>query len=676
MVELGEWGAAVADPDEKPPDRVAWTPVEVPGSPPAFAGAEAVVYRTTFPDPRGSDTERALLDLRGLYAHARIWLNGTLLGSHDAYFVPFRRAFEPAAENELLVTCRAPEDPFGGVHDTALVAPERSVPGILWGASVEAVPANFVADLAVRPRGIDPRGTDAGDGPGRADAGSQSGGAAGDGNLEGPRIDVTVTVNAGTDLRDRIALSSSPVGFEGSSSAGRIAVDAAAGERVRVEGSLPVREPERWWPRGFGEPRRYAVRASLGGSEQVVKTGFRTVAYGEDGLVVNGQRVPARGFESLPGATASAGPGAGDRATSAVERAAAANANLLRPHAHVPPPAFHEAAAAAGVLVHQPLPYCAGEFDVERGRAVARALGAQHGHRPSLVAFGVPEDSRRLFGEDRPADDPGWRSRRALDPTLTAAAAAVTAALPDGYPAFPLAGLPGTAERYPDWEPEAVAWVLDSLGHLGDVEALTRCLVAAASATGGNAKDASNAGASAAASSDGSSTTNASPFPADTEWLPPPGTNMPTDGDSPAEDGRAAALTLKTVVETLRCSGSELLTALDLRAATTDDGRDDPSGDGRIEPFVSDDGALAASFAPAQAFLDEPTTGSVGVTVVNDTPELVAGRLDCVVGDDGDGIEVAVDPLDSELVGRVTIPDDATRVELSLAGRQPNVYRL
>jgi hypothetical protein len=401
-MELREWTAAAVDPGEGPPEPEEWVPVEDPGSPARFADERAVAYRTKFTDPREGG-ERALLRLRGLYAHARVWLNGERVGSHDTYFTPFRTVFDPADENELVVECRAPTDRFGGVFQTPLVWPEASVPGIRWGASVEPVPANVITDLTVRP-----------------DTGDETG------------INAIVTIDARTDLNGRIRLSLSPEGTDGASALSQVGVSADAGERVTVQGRLSVRDPDRWWPRGFGPQNRYTVRAALGKSERTTKTGFRTVEYGERGLFVNGTQIPVRGVVSLP----ADGP---QTVAETVERAVAANATLIRWYGHAPPTALADAADAAGVLVQQDVPLAPGALDVERARLVARTLAGEYGHHPSLAVFGVHDDA---YGFDATAEEGARRVVRATgqgDRAVTATAA--VAALPDDVPAIPVTGL-------------------------------------------------------------------------------------------------------------------------------------------------------------------------------------------------------------------------------------------
>jgi hypothetical protein len=420
-MKLREWTATALDPGGGRPNASDWRTVESPASPERFAGERAVAYRTQFADPRGGGG-RALLTLRGLYAHARVWLNGEFVGNHDTYFTPFRTVFDPDEENELLVECRAPTDRFGGVFETDLVPAAESVPGIRWGARVEGVPESVITDLTIR---TDESGDDAG-------------------------VNAIVTIDAGTDISGRVRLSLQPEGADGASALTQVGIRASAGERVTVQGRLSVRDPDRWWPRGFGPQHRYVVRAGLGEHERTATTGFRTVEYDSAGLVVNGTRVPVRGLVSLPGE---------DNATETIERAVAANANLLRWYGHVPPESFYGAADAAGLLVMQDVPMSAGALDAERARLVSRTLAGAVGHHPSLVAFGVHDDA---LGFGVTTEEEGWRVCRSTDDGGAATATAAATALPDDSVVFSMpgldAGIEGRAEE---------SWVLDGYSDAG-----------------------------------------------------------------------------------------------------------------------------------------------------------------------------------------------------------------
>jgi hypothetical protein len=628
-MSLTDWTGAAVEPSagDGPPSPEEYHPVEVPGRPERFADADAVAYRTEFADPREGD-QRVTLELRGLFAHARIWLNGELLGEHDAYFVPARYELDLEPENELVVECRGPEA-FGGVYATDRVPDERAVPGIWWSADLETHPETFIDALSLTPRRTD----------------------------DGAVIDAQLAVEAGEALDDRISMSVRPQGFRGGGVMERARIEADAGERVTVEKTMELRDPAYWWPAGRGPQHQYAVRAKLGDSSRTVETGLCEIEGGDDGLRVNGQRVRARGFSLLP---------TGDP-TWDVERAANANANLVRAYGHVPPAEFYEAATEAGLLVWQDLPLAGpGEYDAERTTELARTLSESVERHPCVAAFGVhadPTDHLAGVGPSRLARyKVRWRAWRAgFDPSP---AREVAEAFPDDAAVFPVSGAPGVdpdaAHVYPGWDYGEVTdadWLLDRYDCDG--------------AVGGF-------GAGSLVTEDGH---EAAGFDASAHDAYVGGGQIGDgDGDAgPVEASQAyQARVLKHVTETLRRRGSGLLTADALRDADHGAGMGVLSADGSEKAGYE---AMSTSLEPVQIVLDGyPATGQTHeLTVVNDTPESVSGTVSWTAGDRSGGTDVEVEAFGRKRAGKMEVPGDADVVETSFGQADSavqNRYRL
>ncbi len=434
------WRGAAVDPGNGIPTAAEWQPVELPGRPAAFAGADAVAYRTEFADPRGPREDHAAIELDGVYAHARVWCNGEQVAEHDAYFEPLRVDLPVEDDNEVIVECRRPEDRFGGVHATDEVPDAAAVPGVWWGASLETYPDPYVESLTAAPR-ID--------------------------DEDDASVDVAATVVTDEPLDDRLTLSLRPEGdARGGGTMNRASVETDPG-RATVTGRLDVRNPSLWWPHDLGDQPRYAVRAKLDDAVRTTVTGLRSVEWA-DGLAINGQRAPARGVNLVDGTPAD------------VERAVEANANLVRAHAHVLSPAVYEACDEAGVLVWQDLPLTGpGEFDAERGRELAERLERTRRRHPSLAAVSVHDDPVPAYAEglgsgliDRLRFR--WRAWRAgydHEPAESVADAV------SEVPTVPVVGRPGVepdaATLYPGWEFGDVGdldWIRDRYG-LGAVVA-------------------------------------------------------------------------------------------------------------------------------------------------------------------------------------------------------------
>ncbi|WP_336336963.1 glycoside hydrolase family 2 protein [Haloarcula brevis] len=435
-----EWRGAAVAPDDEMPSPDAWEPVSVPGRPEQFAGAEAVAYETTFADPRDGSDAHTLLALHGTFAHTRVWCNGELLASHDAYFEPLRVRLPEREQYRVVVECRAPEDRFGGLHATDRLPAERRVPGVWWEASLETRPDPCVSELSVEPH------------------------VSADGDAA---VEMSATVLTEEPLDDRVTLSLRPEGDVrggGMMDRARVSTD---DERTTVTYTVDVRDPSLWWPHDRGEQSRYVLRAKLGDDEHSATTGLRTVSY-DDGLRVNGEAVPVRGVTLL------------DPTVEDVARAVEANANLVRVRAQGTPPEVVRACDDRGVLLWQDLPLSGpGSFDAERGRDLAARLDAAYARHPSFAAVGVHDEAVSPY-----ADGLGsgfldrlrfrWRAWRA---SYDAAAAESVAAAVDSVPTFPVVGPPGidpdAATLYPGWQYGDAAdlpWLCSQFG-VGDVVA-------------------------------------------------------------------------------------------------------------------------------------------------------------------------------------------------------------
>jgi len=615
---VNEWRAATVEPGGDQPDPATWEPVEVPGRPADLAGSDAVAYRSTFEDPRTDEAEHAMAVLKGVYAHARVWLNDTFLGEHDAYFEPLRLRLDGALapENELVVECRRPDDRFGGSYETSEVPDELAVPGIWWDVDIETYADHHVLDLSARPRVDD----------------------------DGARFEVRTTVVAETPLDDRVTFSVKPEGSRrGRGMMDRTSVQAGAGERTTVEYTIDIRDPALWWPHDLGEQNRYVIRAKLGDDERTLTTGLCSVSYDDsEGLAVNDTPITARGIGLL-----AAEP-------DDVERAVDLNANLIRAHAHVPSPAVYEAADDAGVLVWQDLPLTGpGPFDIERGRELVGRLVSTYDHHPGLAAISVHDDPVTL-GDGALGSGVldrlrlRWRRFRASydhEPAET-----VAAEIPEDVVDLPVVGPPGiepdATALYPGWK----------YGDAADVDALL---------------DRNPALGSIVAE-----------YGAGSLGIEAPGDVAGFDReihDYRVSEGVEASQAyqrsvIETVTERLRLREADVLVAASLRDLA-DAGMGVLTRDGRPKQAHA---ALADAFEPVQAVLSDPRAGAESdVVICNDLPTDVADHLSWDVDGDTGETDVAVDAGSHETVTSLSIPTDAERITLSLSDRSAsNTYDL
>ncbi|WP_276251450.1 hydrolase [Haloarcula rara] len=548
------WRGAAVTPDDEMPSPETWEPVSVPGRPTAFAGADAVAYETTVADPRTGADEHVVLVLRGAYAHTRVWCNGDHVADSDSYVTPLRVRLPEAEEYRLVVECRAPEDRFGGLHDTDQLPAERCVPGIWWDASLETYPDPYVHAMGGRPRVTE----------------------------DGAAVDVEAEVVTSEPLDDRLTLSIRPTGeVRGGGMMDRERIETDAG-RTTVTHTIDVRDPSLWWPHDLGTQPRYVVRAKLGDTERSLTTGLRSVTYDQDeGFECNGEQVRARGVTLL------------DPTVEDVERAVAANANLVRVRAQGVPPAVAEACDEHGVLLWQDLPLTGpGGFDMDRGRELAESFTEHIGNHPSLACVSVHDEPVDPYADGLGSTLDRLRYRfRAWRAGYNEAPAAAVAERVEGVPTVPVVGPPGidpdAVTLYPGWRygsVEDLAWLCDHYG-LGDVVA--------------------GFGAGSLGTDD----------PTDETGFDRAVHDSRVDGDA-ADSQAFQARVVQAVAEQLRQRDSDVV-VLDSLRDVADAGMGVLAEDGSEKRAYA---ALSDSYQPTQVFLSDPTPGESDIVACHDRP--------------------------------------------------------
>jgi beta-mannosidase len=600
---MREWRGAAVETGGGKPTTTAWQPVDVPGRPAAFAGEDRVAYRTTFPDPRDPSDDLACLRLRGLYDGGTVWLNDTLVAETDSILDAVRVPFEPGAENELVVTCRAPTDRYGGIHDTDRIPARDSVPGVWWAADVTTHPETFVVEVDVTPRVTD----------------------------AGATIETAVDVFSRDGVDDRLTLTTRPAGERrGRGMMDRATVQAAPGELATTRDTIELREPSLWWPRGVGPQHRYEVRAKLDDEVTTATTGIATVTGTQEGITVNGEPVPVRGVTLQDGTVAD------------VERAVAVHANLVRAHAHALPPAVYEACDEAGILVWQDLPLTGdGIFDIGRGQDLADRLATVSDGHPSLAAFAVHDEPTTVFADRVGAgvlDKLRFRWRVWRTEYDRAAVQEVAEGFPNDRPVYPVVGEPGTdpdaAALYPGWDYGSVddlAWVRDRYD-IGQVVG--------------------EFGAASLATAD----------PAVTAGFDRSKHDAVVDGEGVDASQAYQATLVRRIAERLRADGVGVVVVNALRD-TGGAGMGVYDRDGEPKRAAE---ALATAFEPVRAILPAPGHGETDVVVVNDTRERMSGTLTWTAGDDDGEFDVAVEAAGRAVVGAIDVPGAADAVALEL----------
>ena len=612
-----QWrGAAIESPADYP-DPEQWTPVEVPGRPDRFTGADAVAYRTVADDPTTATEPHAVLELTGCYAETTVWCNGTEIATHDRYFEPLRVRLDRHVEDELelVVVCRRPDDGAGGVYETDLLPESETVPGIWWGARIRTYQGTYFDRLSATPRIDGDEGT----------------------------IDVQATIVATDALDDRVTFSVRPAGDRRERGMmERTAVEATTDERVTVDHEITVREPSLWRPHDLGEQNRYVVTAKLDGIEKSTTVGFCAFEH-EDGTVrINGAETTARGLNLL------------DATPEDVERAADANANLIRTHAHLPSPAVVDACEREGMLLWVDLPQTGAQrISVERGQQLASAIGRQYGRAASLSAVTVHDDPVDPF--DAPLGSGfldrlrfRWRTwRTSYDASDEQS---IAEALPEAVESVPVVGPPGTdadaTTLYPGWRycaADDLDWLLERYPAIDAVAEF------GAGALGTDSVE------------------ELAGFDRRTH-------DAHADSDDVDASQRYQATVVKRVAEGLRNAGIPLVAAFALRDSA-DAGMGVLARDGERKQAFE---ALASAYEPIQATLADPHASESDVIVHNALDTRFTGELQWDSGASSDSVDVTIDTNARATVETIEIPAAGTvTLTLSTADRRvENTYNI
>jgi len=407
----GPWRATPADDDLRRTslaamDDTTWAHVTVPGqwrSSPAFADLDdPLLYRRTFstaalpPDPDGRDW----LVLDGVFYTADVWLDDAYLGDAEGYF--FAQSFEvtePLRSGHdhvlaLEVACTPPGDRTAkrnltGVFQHGDLLDRHGNPGGIWApVRIERSGPVRIAHSRILCRSA------------RVDR-----------STLGLRVVLDAATSGDVTIRTTVVR---PDGTE--------LVDArnqplATGEN-RVEWTVDVPDPERWWPWALGDQPMHEVRVDVvlpdgRHSDGISRSiGLREVALQDWILWVNGERLFVKGSNHGPtrAALSEASP---EEVAADVGLAREAGLDLLRVHAHVARPELYDAADAAGLLLWQDMPLQWGYHRSIRrqARRQTRELVDVLGHHPSVVIWCGHEAPLAIDVTPQALADPARRSR-------------------------------------------------------------------------------------------------------------------------------------------------------------------------------------------------------------------------------------------------------------------------
>ena len=318
------------------------------------------VYRKTFIVDADHEGGCARLCLRGIDYRAHIYLNGTLLGTHESMFTP--AVYEVASHlryggDNLLTVVLDPAPPsesqMGRTSKVGLTktrmnywwdfTPRMIHLGIWQEVYLEFFDAITIEDVYVRPQL----------------------------NSDYTRADVSISIElaaqkpVSAELQMAIDHNGSQVAFYHGS------VPTLSEGVTRFEVTLPIDNPELWWPNGEGAQPLYRISVAIreSGSDEApyykeIMFGIRQVAFSPNvtshptalpyTFTLNGRKVYAKGYNWVP-IDVQYGVERPDKLEHLLTLAKEANANLIRVNGVglIETEAFYELCDRLGLMVWQ-----------------------------------------------------------------------------------------------------------------------------------------------------------------------------------------------------------------------------------------------------------------------------------------------------------------------------------
>ncbi len=326
-----------------------WQPAQVPAHWQQHPGLEQysgkVVYRHHFATPdltAHAPAARLWLRCNGIFYYSQPYVNGSTLGTHEGYALPYERDITALvrAENTLLLEVDCPDEKnksdkqmITGVFSHWDCIDPATNPGGVW------LPIDLHITGAARMAGV------------RLATDSLHAQVA---NLR-YSLDLDSTVAGDAVVRWHFT----PHTFAGPTQTIEQRRTLHVGQQ-HPAGLLKLYEPRLWWTHDLGAPDLYhvTVELELNGTLSdrcAFLFGVRQFTFRNWIAYLNGERFFIKGNNYAPGDTriATMTP---ERCAADVQLARSAHMNMLRVHAHVDHPAFYHAADAAGVLLWQDMP--------------------------------------------------------------------------------------------------------------------------------------------------------------------------------------------------------------------------------------------------------------------------------------------------------------------------------
>jgi len=356
-----------------------------------------VWFRRHFPFPAPLGDRMAHLRFLGVDYYARVWLNGSYLGSHEGYFQPFEFDVSQVlqAENDLLVEVNSPKE-----EPQAWLEGKRLIKGIFNMSDCR--PGAWNPDLGQdgNTGGIWNRVELVVTDPTHLDHMQISPLILSDGTA---RLNIDVSLHSASvqeiDLLVRVKhLSELSLVCE---TRKKVSLVSGHNHHLFIE---VVEKPKLWWSWDRGEQNLYTVEITLERDGQVFdrfedRCGIREIYIDEKGAwYLNGERIFPRGTNFIP--TQWLSEYSEEKIVRDISLLKEANVNAIRVHAHVNREELYYACDEAGLLVWQDfsLQWVYNDSDPEFDDAAASQIQEMvrflYNH-PSIVAWACHNEPHR-----------------------------------------------------------------------------------------------------------------------------------------------------------------------------------------------------------------------------------------------------------------------------------------
>lgn len=354
--------------------------------------------------PQGEFTS---LCFDGVDYFADVFLNGELLGHHTGYFNPFEFDVTKNLRSGINLLAVRVDSPYEKPGPDGWFLRKRLIKGVLNhhdcrpGGGWEPIGQSFNTGGIWNRVHIEKHGA----------ATIEHLLLRADMDTQPPTLHAELKIQNRSPKRSaQLEVRCNPDNFRGKSQTAKFTIELPEGESIHSV-NMPVFNVHLWqpWDRGF--PNLYRITASFRtGNDKVTCSslfGFRTVRVEPRfHWFINGYPYFLRGSNYLPSQWLS--ETLSSKAANAKERpfgssagrdfynrdvglAKQANLNILRVHAHILPPEFHEACDRAGILVWQDFPFQWGysdepEFHAEAEQQIQAMVTGWYNH-PSIIAW-------------------------------------------------------------------------------------------------------------------------------------------------------------------------------------------------------------------------------------------------------------------------------------------------